>query len=43
MNYFTPQMKQAEMQWKQAISPTVKKISVCLSALKARVFVIWAA
>jgi hypothetical protein len=31
VNYFTPQMKQAERQGKHAISPTVKKFSECLS------------
>jgi hypothetical protein len=36
-------MKQAERQGKQAISPTVKKFSVYLSAGKARAFVISAA
>jgi hypothetical protein len=36
-------MKQAERQGKHAISPTVKKFSVCLSVGKAATFVVWAA
>jgi hypothetical protein len=39
--YFTPQAKQAGMQWKHSTSPTAKKFKVCWSARKVMALALW--